>query len=74
MATATADSTINDFDFFVGRWTVHHRRLKERLAGSTQSEEFGGTSLMQKLMDGQGNLDDNVIEVPSGPYRAVSLR
>jgi hypothetical protein len=74
MPTANSESTVRDFDFFVGRWTVRHRRLKERLAGSTQWEEFGGTSVMQKLMDGQGNVDDNLIELPAGPYRAVSLR
>ena len=74
MPTSNTESTVHDFDFFVGRWTVHHRRLKERLAGSTQWEEFGGTSVMQKLMDGQGNVDDNVIDLPSGRYRAVSLR
>jgi hypothetical protein len=73
-ASPPSASTVHDFDFFVGRWTVRHRRLKERLAASTQWEEFGGTSLMQKLMDGQGNIDDNLIEVPSGHYRAVSLR
>jgi hypothetical protein len=74
MPTIHTESSINDFDFFVGRWTVRHRRLKERLAGSTQWEESGGTSLMQKLMDGQGNFDDNLIELPAGPYHAVSLR
>jgi hypothetical protein len=74
MSTTPTESTIHDFDFFVGRWTVRHRRLKERLAGCTQWEEFGGTSLMQKLMDGHGNVDDNLIEAPAGAYRAVSLR
>jgi hypothetical protein len=72
--TLDTESTANDFDFFVGRWTVRHRRLKERLAESKQWEQFGGTSEMRKLMDGQGNIDDNVIELPAGSYRAVSLR
>jgi hypothetical protein len=30
----------NDFDFLIGAWKVHHRRLKERLKGSTQWVEF----------------------------------
>lgn len=25
---------VHDFDFLVGRWTVHHRKLKERLANN----------------------------------------
>jgi hypothetical protein len=74
MTASNTESTLNDFDFFVGRWTVRHRRLRERLAGSTQWQEFGGTSVMQKLMDGQGNVDDNVIDLPTGRSRAVSLR
>ena len=72
--TLTAESSAADFDFLVGQWTVHHRRLKERLAGSTQWEEFAGSLMMQKLMGGYGNVDDNVIELPGGHYRAVGLR
>jgi hypothetical protein len=30
----------NDFDFFIGNWRVHHRRLKERLAQNNDWEEF----------------------------------
>jgi hypothetical protein len=26
----------DDFDFFAGRWTVAHRRLRRRLAGDSQ--------------------------------------
>ena len=74
MPVLNTESTADDFDFFVGRWTVRHRRLKERLAASAQWEQFGGTSEMHKLMDGSGNIDDNVIELPAGRYRAVSLR
>jgi len=33
----------NDFDFLVGSWRVHHRRLKERLAGNHDWIEFEGT-------------------------------
>ena len=65
---------LHDFDFLVGRWRVHHRRLKERLAGSHEWIEFDGTSEMRTLMDGYGNVDDNVMNLPSGRYRAASLR
>jgi len=74
MQASSNESAVNDFDFFVGRWKVHHRRLKERLARSSQWEEFSGASVMQKLMNGLGNVDDNVIDLPTGPYHAVSLR
>lgn len=76
LATPTADpgSGVHDFDFYMGKWRVHHRRLKERLAGSTEWQEFEGTSEAWPLLSGAGNIDDNVLELPAGTYRAVSLR
>jgi hypothetical protein len=67
-------TSLHDFDFFVGDWRVHHRRLKERLADNHEWVEFTGTCSMRKLMDGLGNVDDNVLNLPEGAYRAVSLR
>ena len=58
----------------MGTWWVRHRRLKERLAGSDEWEEFEGTSRAWPLLDGAGNVDDNVLEMPNGTYRAISLR
>ena len=56
----------HDFDFLVGKWRVHHRRLKARLAGSAEWQEFEGTCEMQMTMGGQGNMDDNFIGLPAG--------
>lgn len=67
-------ATMNDFDFLVGHWTVRHRRLKERLAGCNEWEEFPGTCSLRPLLDGQANVDDNVLDMPSGTYRAASIR
>ncbi len=69
---ANAEST--DFDFLVGSWDVHHKRLKARLTGCSEWDEFAGSSEMRSLMDGQANVDDNLLELPAGPYRAVTLR
>jgi hypothetical protein len=65
---------VSDFDFLVGSWRVHHRRLKERLAGNHDWIEFEGTCAMQKILGGAGNMDDNVLNFPGGAYRAVTLR
>lgn len=73
-ASATQHDGSHDFDFFMGQWVVRHRRLKERLAGCSEWVEFGGTSVAQKLLDGRANVDDNVLNLPQGTYRAVSLR
>jgi hypothetical protein len=64
----------HDFDFLVGKWHVHHWRLKDRLAGSHDWVEFDGTCQLWMTMNGQGNVDDNYVGLPSGPYRAVSIR
>jgi hypothetical protein len=76
VATQTADrgSGVHDFDFYMGKWRVHHRRLKERLAGSDEWQRFEGTSEAWQLLGGAGNVDDNILELPAGTYRAVSLR
>ncbi|HEY5337158.1 MAG TPA: hypothetical protein VIJ85_03055, partial [Rhizomicrobium sp.] len=71
--TMTTDHA-HDFDFLIGKWNVHHSRLKERLAGSHEWVEFEGTSELRMTMNGQGTFDDNYIGLPSGPYWAVGLR
>lgn len=62
------------FDFIIGTWTVSHRRLKARLAGSMEWEEFGGHSVAQKILGGLGNFDDNIVELPAGTYNGATLR
>jgi hypothetical protein len=64
----------HDFDFLVGKWRVHHWRLKERLAGSTEWQEFYGTSELHLTMNGQGTFDENFLDLPGDPYRAVGIR
>jgi hypothetical protein len=65
---------VHDFDFFVGTWRVQHRQLKRRLAGSTEWNEFDGTTTAQPLMDGAANFDDNFLDLTGGAYRAITLR
>ena len=74
MSDLNAESEATDFDFLVGRWKVHHKRLKGRLVNCTEWEEFAGSSELRTLMDGRANVDDNVLELPAGHYRAVTLR
>ena len=65
---------LHDFDFLVGHWRVHHRKLKERLANNHEWIEFDGTLSSQPLMGGYANVDDDVFEVPGGTYRGVAPR
>ena len=65
---------IDDFDFLIGAWRVRHHQLVGRLVGSTTWRDFDGTCVAQKILGGQGNLDDNVLHIPSGTYQGASLR
>ncbi len=63
-----------DFDFLFGGWTVAHRRLAERLTGSADWQTFGGTCTVWPILGGHGNVDDNLLHLPDGDYRAATLR
>jgi hypothetical protein len=65
---------VHDFDFLVGRWSVRHHRLKERLAGSNQWEDFPGTLVNWTTLGGLGNVGDNVMERPGGTIRGLGIR
>jgi hypothetical protein len=67
-------SGLHDFDLRVGRWTAHHRRLKERLAGSQEWIEFDGTQTFWPLMGGFANVDENLMRLPGNEYQGVTLR
>jgi hypothetical protein len=72
--TEAAVSGLHDFDFLVGKWLAHHRRLKKRLANDHEWVEFDGTLANQPLMGGYSNVDDTVLDVPGAPYRGLALR
>lgn len=52
---AAPPAHLEDFDFLVGRWRMHHHRLKDRLVGSKVWQDFGGSLSNQKLMGGQAS-------------------
>jgi hypothetical protein len=72
--TAPNLSGLHDFDFLFGEWRVHSRRLKERLTGSHDWEEFEGSIVSRQYMDGWANVDDTVFHTPQGIYRGVAPR
>ncbi|MFC4763621.1 hypothetical protein [Dyella koreensis] len=72
---APAVDHVHDFDGFFGAWHSKQRRLKERLAGSKEWVEFEGTQVVRPLLDGRGNMTENVFTMPDGTvHRGVTLR
>jgi hypothetical protein len=61
----------HDFDFLVGEWRVHHRRLKP---GGHEWVQFEGTCSNRALMDGSANMEEHALDAPGGAYHAVALR
>lgn len=62
-----------DFDFLQGSWTIYHRRLRERLVGSTEWSEFETPFLMNAILGGLGSIDQcRTIGAPF--FEGVSLR
>jgi hypothetical protein len=64
--------TIADFDFLIGSWSVMHRRLKARLTGSDEWDEFPGTSRCEKRLGGLVNVDENVF--PTKGHAGMTMR
>lgn len=47
----------HDFDFYHGRWRVQNRRLRRRLAGNDDWDEFEARDECRPLLDGLGSID-----------------
>ena len=74
MALGSEANAPSDFAFAVGNWLVAHRRLRERLVGCTEWVDFDGEMSTQPVLGGFGNVEDNLLHLPEGPYRAIAIR
>jgi hypothetical protein len=63
----------HDFDFAVGSWKFHLKRLVRRLAGSNEWVEFDGTSVCRKVLDGRGEVDEMNVESAEKHIRIQGL-
>jgi hypothetical protein len=64
----------HDFDFEIGTWKIHLKRLQSRLTGSTTWVEFDGTSVTRKVWDGRANLEEFEVDSPTGHIEGLTLR
>jgi len=71
---AAADAAPGDFDYFLGDWKVRHRRLQQRLVGSTEWEEYEGTTRCQAILGGIANFNDSITHRAGSTYRSLGLR
>ncbi len=54
----------NDFDFLIGDWKAHVRRLPDRLVGSTTWVEYDGISNHKKILDSNANFEEFEVDNP----------
>jgi hypothetical protein len=74
--TAPLRDGSHDFDFLIGDWKAHVRRLPERLKGSNVWVVYDGISNHKKILDSNANLEDFDVYSPDRKLRikAQTLR
>jgi hypothetical protein len=71
---AAASDGSHDFDFEIGTWHTHLKRLLRPLTGSTTWVEYDGTSVVRTVWNGRANLLELEVDGPPGHIEALSLR
>lgn len=64
----------HDFDFEIGTWRTHLKRLLHPLTSSTTWVEYDGTTVVRKVWNGRANLVELVADGPSGHFEGLNLR
>ncbi len=67
-------SSQNDFDFLQGKWKVHNRKLKLRLAGNNEWSEFESELHMRKTLNGFGNVESYYALFDGKPFEGMAIR
>ena len=73
-AVTTQHDGQHDFDFEIGTWKTHLRRLDHPLSGSHNWIEYEGTSVVRKIWDGRANMVELEVDGPTGHVEGLSLR
>jgi hypothetical protein len=72
--TASASSSERDFDFLVGQWQVHNRKLVTRLQGANDWNEFPSALHMRKALNGYANVENYYATFDGQPFEGMAIR
>ena len=72
--TPTQRAGQHDFDFEIGTWKTHLRRLVHPLSGSASWVEYEGTTVVRRVWNGRANLVELEVDGTAGHIEALSLR
>ena len=64
----------HDFDFELGRWKIHLKRLVNPLTGSKTWVEFDGTSVTRKVWEGRSQIEEFETDGAAGHIEGLTLR
>jgi hypothetical protein len=63
-----------DFDFELGHFKIHLKKLVKPLTGSTQWVEYDGTSVTRKVWDGKAQIEEFEVDGAPGHIEGLTLR
>jgi len=64
----------HDFDFEIGTWKTHLKRLLHPLTGSSEWVEYEGITTVRKVWNGRANLVELEASGPAGHFQGLNLR
>ena len=64
----------HDFDFALGTWKAHLKRLEHPLTGSNTWVEFDGTFVARKVWDGRATIEEVELDTPGGHLEGLTVR
>ncbi len=64
----------HDFDFEIGTWKTHLRRLVHPLTNSNNWVEYEGTTVVRRVWNGRANLVELEADGPGGHFEGLNLR
>lgn len=63
----------HDFDFNIGAWHTHIKRILDPFASRSESVELNGTVTVRKVWDGKAELEEIEADGPKGHWEGLSL-
>jgi hypothetical protein len=63
-----------DFDFLLGKWKFHLKRLENPLTGSTKWIEFDGEGVCRPVWNGNAEIEEVDFHGPTGDIKGLALR
>src|SRR5580698_9356853 len=63
----------HDFDFNIGAWNTHIKRLQHPLTDSNTWVELNGTVVVQKVWNGRAQLEEIEADGPTGHFEGLTL-